>query len=157
MENLFSAEFPPELVEEIQGYILQVKNLMPAGLVNLTPEERQYFIKMGDKTIAFVMKVIDFSNIYPVFIPSYVSLINLKSDMDSIAAMQTILRDMEGVTSKLKDSILLAGSEAFTAALSIYNSVKDAAHRDVPNAKVVYDELKVRFPGRKKKDVPPVA
>ena len=44
-----------------------------------------------------------------------------------------------------------AGSEAYQAALVFYHSVKLAAVQDVPGAKVVYEELKTRFPGGRRK------
>jgi phosphoribosyl-ATP pyrophosphohydrolase len=52
------------------------------------------------------------------------------------------------------DISLLAGSEAYQAALSFYHYVKLLASQDVPRAKAVYEELKKRFPstGRKKAD-----
>jgi hypothetical protein len=39
----------------------------------------------------------------------------------------------------------LAGSEAYVTALAYYNSVKLGAKLDVPNAKAVYSDLKIRF------------
>jgi hypothetical protein len=45
---------------------------------------------------------------------------------------------------------MLAGSEAYQAALVFYKSVKMAAAHDVPGAKAVYEELKTRFPGGKR-------
>jgi TolA-binding protein len=44
-----------------------------------------------------------------------------------------------------------AGSEAYQAALVFYNSVKFAAAQGVSGAKAVYDELKKRFPGGKRR------
>jgi len=49
----------------------------------------------------------------------------------------------------------MAGSEAYIASLSFYNSAKDAAKRDIPGAKAVYEDLRLRFPqanGRKKEE-----
>jgi hypothetical protein len=46
---------------------------------------------------------------------------------------------------------MVAGSEAYQAALVFYKSVKVAAAQDIPGAKAVYDELKTRFPGGKRK------
>lgn len=46
---------------------------------------------------------------------------------------------------------MTAGSEAYQAALVFYKSVKMAAAQDVPGAKAVYEELKTRFPGGKRK------
>jgi hypothetical protein len=39
---------------------------------------------------------------------------------------------------------MLAGSEAYHAALTFYNAVKRAAADDVPGAKAVYEALKAR-------------
>jgi hypothetical protein len=49
------------------------------------------------------------------------------------------------------DTEMIAGSEAYQAALVFYKSVKVAAAQDIPGAKAVYDELKTRFPGGKRK------
>jgi hypothetical protein len=48
---------------------------------------------------------------------------------------------------------MIAGSEAYQAALMFYKSVKMAAAQDIPGAKAVYEELKTRFPqtGRPKR------
>jgi len=51
------------------------------------------------------------------------------------------------VNAALEDSILLAGSEAYQAALLFYGSVKTAKARSIGDASLVYDELAVRFPG----------
>jgi hypothetical protein len=48
--------------------------------------------------------------------------------------------------------MMLAGSEAYIAALAYYNSVKQAAKMNVPGARAIYDDLSKRFPGRPKLD-----
>jgi hypothetical protein len=50
---------------------------------------------------------------------------------------------------------MTAGSEAFQAALVFYNSTKVVASQDVPGAKAVYEELKRRFPGKKRHPATP--
>ena len=46
---------------------------------------------------------------------------------------------------------MTAGSEAYQAALAFYSAVKSAAAQDVPGAKAVYEELRERFPGHRRK------
>ena len=46
---------------------------------------------------------------------------------------------------------MVAGSEAYQAALMFYNAVKAAAAQDIPGAKEVYADLKARFPRVKRK------
>jgi hypothetical protein len=48
---------------------------------------------------------------------------------------------------------MVAGSEAYQAALIFYNSVKMAVRQDVPGAKAIHEELMKRFPhGKRKKN-----
>jgi hypothetical protein len=157
MENLISVEFPDADVQEIKTNILHIKGKLPQGLVTLTPEERRAYVKMGDKSIAFVEKALDTAQSFPQLLPVFVDIAEFKKDVEAVKVMKTILRQLEEITILLDDSILLAGSEALTAALSIYNVAKDAARRDVAGAKLVADELKVRFPGKKHKEEIPNA
>jgi hypothetical protein len=46
---------------------------------------------------------------------------------------------------------MVAGSEAYQSALIFYYSVKMAARQDSPGAKAVYEEVKKRCPGGKRK------
>ena len=153
----FSVVFIPADVLEIKAFLVEVKNKLPHGLMTLTADERQAYAKMGDKTIAFVQKAIDFAELYPNLVPAYVNIIELKKDMEAVVIMKSIFRQMEEMTTQLEDSIMVAGFDAFTASLSIYGAAKDAARRDVPGAKIVYNEMKERFPGRKHKEDPPSA
>jgi hypothetical protein len=45
---------------------------------------------------------------------------------------------------------MIAGSEAYQAALVFYSAAKVAAAQDIAGAKTVYEELRTRFPGRRK-------
>ena len=47
----------------------------------------------------------------------------------------------------IEDTVILAGSEAYVAALSYYNAVKQAVKMNVAGAKVIYDDLRTRFEG----------
>jgi hypothetical protein len=157
METLISVEFPAADVQEIKTNILHIKDKLPAALVTLTPEERQVYAKMSDKSIAFIEKALNLAWLYPQMLPPYINVAELKKDMDAVIAMKSVLRQLEEITALLNDSILLSGSEAFTAALSVYNAARDAARRNVAGAKIVADELKERFPGRKPKETTPNA
>jgi hypothetical protein len=46
----------------------------------------------------------------------------------------------------LNDTMLVAGSEAYCAALAFYSSVKFASRMNQPGAEVISNELKRQFP-----------
>jgi hypothetical protein len=87
-------------------------------LAGLNPDLRPSYLKMATYTIDFI----DAHNITPLFV--------------------TIRQTVENID----DTRMLAGSEAYHAALTFYNAVKRAAADDVPGAKAVYEALKARFP-----------
>ena len=151
-QNLVSIEISPADVVEINEFILKIKGKLSTGFINLNPDERRAYAKMGDKTLAFVEKALDFGTTYPDLVPAYVDLAELKKDLEAVKVMISILRKLEEITTKLDDTALLAGSEAYTAALSIYAAAKDAARRNVSGAGSAYNEMKMRFPGRKAND-----
>jgi hypothetical protein len=72
-------------------------------------------------------------------------------DFADAHGLWTILNTVQELEQVLGDTELVAGSEAYQAALVFYHSAKTAATQDVPGGKVVYDELKTRFPGGKRK------
>jgi hypothetical protein len=59
---------------------------------------------------------------------------------------------MQQVLQTIDDTQMLAGSEAYQAALVFYSSAKTAAKQNVPGAKAVYDTLKTRFPGTSRRN-----
>jgi len=148
-ENRISLDVAQQEVDGIISEIAKLKSMLPAGLVTLTHEERRAYAKMGDKTIAFVEKALDYGRLYPHLVPVYINLDEMEKDIKTVRYLLTFLRSIEEMYSLLDDSTLLAGSEAYIAALSIYASVKDAAKRNIPGAKPASDDLKERFPGRK--------
>ncbi len=146
-ENEMSIEITDPNMVLILGHIASVKSMLPSTLLNLTPGKRKSMLKMGDKTIAFCSKALEFATLNPNLRPPYVDLVEFKKDLDAVIAMQTILRSMLEITSKLDDSILICGKDAYIAALSIYKMVKDGALRNVSGAKIAETELSKRFPG----------
>ncbi|MBI4947064.1 MAG: hypothetical protein HY840_11765 [Bacteroidetes bacterium] len=156
-DNLISIAITPQQAQDALQAINQLKTLLPQELVNLTPDERHFYAKMGDKTVAFVQKSLDYAQLNPALVPPYIDVAEMKKDVEAVQALGTLYKALGEVYTKLDDSMLLAGSEAFTASLSFYNSAKDAAKHNVSGAQAIVDDLKTRFPGRKtKKNTPPV-
>ena len=129
---------------------------LPDELINLTMAQRKSIIKMADKSVAFCEKALEFATINPDLCPNYVDLTAMKQDIDAYSSLNTIYRSAVVITSKLDDSSMQVGSQAYEAALSIYTTVKDAARRNISGAKEAELELKKRFPHVKQKATPVV-
>jgi len=149
--NRVTAEIPPAIITDVTSKLNEVRKLLEPYLEALTPEERKSLPKMSDKTIAFASKTETYTSSNPAFTPGFMEVNDFVTDMKVIRQLKPLLDICEQLTTNIDDTALLAGSEAYLAALMYYNSVKLAAKNALPDAKPVYDDLSVRFPGIKRK------
>ena len=71
-------------------------------------------------------------------------------DMEDATGLRSLEITVRQLLQGVGDTVMLSGSEAYNEALIYYNAVKRAASEDIPGAKAEYEEMKNRFPGRKK-------
>jgi GrpB-like predicted nucleotidyltransferase (UPF0157 family) len=142
---------PPEVLAEAQEHINAANALLAPYLLPLTPAERHNLAKMGDKTLSFVEKAHDYARQYPQFCPSYLNLAEFDVDMSDATGLRVVHVTAKQLSDDIDDTVMLAGSEAYQAALIFYNAVKAASTQDIPGAKEVYNDLKARFPHPKRK------
>ena len=147
MENQISITISEEAVANINKAIATINENLP-DLINLTVDDRHQLPKMGDKTIAFVNKSFEYASQNPNIVPSFLDLTEFAKDTAVVTSLKRILMPLEQLNEKLSDTNLLAGSEAYMAALVFYNAVKGAAKAGQPGMKNIYDDLQSRFPGR---------
>ena len=114
---------------------------------SLTPAQRQAKAKMSDGTEAFVMKSLDFMASDPQFNPPYIDVAELKKDVDAYFQLKPFDTLAKQLSDEFSDTVMMAGSEAYTTSLAYYNAVKMGARMNVPGAKAIYEELRKRFEG----------
>lgn len=142
-----SLEFTDELEASILKLLDDAYVLFPAHL-SLPESERKGGFKLGDKTSEFLEKGKFYMEQNPQFTPGFVDKTEAFMDANYAMKMMAISRKMNTILTEVDDMATIAGSEALTAVLSYYHSVKDAARKGVPGAKAIYDDLAKRFPGR---------
>ena len=147
MENQISIIISEEALANINKAIATINENLP-DLINLTVDDRHQLPKMGDKTIAFVNKSFEYASQNPTIVPSFLDLTEFAKDTAVVTSLKRILMPLEQLNEKLSDTNLLAGSEAYMAALVFYTAVKGAAKAGQPGMKNIYDDLQSRFPGR---------
>jgi len=154
MENKVSVTISEEASINIQKAITALLQNLP-DLINLTNEERQVNPKMGDKTVAFVSKNLEYSKQNPRVVPGFLDILEFEKDVVAVTELKKVLMPLQQLVEKLDDTTMQAGSEAYTAALIFYNAVKGAAKAGEPGMKAIYEDLKSRFPGYSKNNSDP--
>jgi hypothetical protein len=139
---------PSTVLTAALGKIEEAWAMLGPYMLSLTAAERREMLKMGEKTLSFVEKAFDFARQNPQFVPSYLDMDAFGADFADAHSLWTIINSVRQTQEALDDTQMVAGSEAYQAALKFYNAVKLLAAQGVPGAKAIYEELKKRFPGR---------
>ena len=151
MKNIHDESIPQEILAEAKTKLDEVNALLETYLTTLTKEERIALPKMGEKSLAFVTKANEYSKQHAELRPSFSTQDEFDIDVADATGLLPIESMLNQLASQVDDTAMLAGSEAYTQALIFYNNAKMAAKNNVPGAKEVYDDLKSRFPGSRRK------
>jgi hypothetical protein len=152
MDDKHVIPIPPDILAQVQSHIDAANALLAPYVLPLTPNERHSISKMGDKTLSFVEKALEYARHYPQLCPSYLDIAAFETDMSDATGLRTVHISAKQLSDNIDDTSMAAGSEAYQAALVFYNAVKAAALQDIPGAKEVYADLKNRFPRVKRKN-----
>ena len=153
-QNLVSAAILAADKTAIQTSIQSITAKLPF-LISLTTDDRKGGLKLGDKTVAFVDKGIDYANSNASLVPPYVNLAEIQKDYQLQKDLIDIEQWLLTLLQKIQDTYQEAGAEAYNGILGFYQSVSLAAEKNVPGARAIYNDLSARFPGRKKQTNPP--
>lgn len=125
MPDNISATLSTETRDEILSNINAIKQQLPF-LIDLTAEERRSLTKMGDKSSAFVTKALEVATQNPDFLPRSFSVEEMRKDVELMQMLQPILMVVNQLQDLVEDTYMQVGSEAYSAALTIYNYAKNS-------------------------------
>ena len=151
--NKHTQAIPDEVLTQAQAKVDELKELLAPYMLALTAAERREMPKMGPKTIHFVEKAYDFAKQNPNLVPPFLDMDTFGNDFADAHGLWTLTNSIRQLDENINDTEMTAGSEAYQAALVFYNSVKTATAQNVSGAKAVYEDLRYRFPGSKRKAI----
>lgn len=108
---------------------------------------------MGDKTLSFVEKALEYCKQEPQLYDSFVDVPEFETDLQGFVTLRSLSSQLETITSGMDDSMMMSGSEAYNAALVSYSILKNASRIHHPGAKDKVAELANRFPRGKREKV----
>lgn len=124
----------------LQG-ISTIKEKLPF-LVDLSSGDRKALPKRGDKSRAFVSIALEVGAQNPEFLPRSFDLEEMRKDVQLFEALYPVLRSLTQLQ-LVDDTTLAVGSEAYAAALQVYNYAKASGQGAGLDAVVV--EMERRF------------
>lgn len=115
-------------------------------LVGLTADERKSLQTIDVANKAFTEDAINAAINNSTLVPGYVSVAGMQSDLSLFVQLDEISGLATQLCERVEDTKMLAGSEAYQAALTLYRAFGTAADTGVSGADSIVEQLKKRFP-----------
>jgi hypothetical protein len=134
-------------ITKVKNAILDIKTNMPF-LIGLNVDERIQLPKISVVNKAFTEDAINAVTNNAEILPSYLSPVSMQNDLTLFNQCDEIASLLRQVLERVDDTQMLAGSEAYVAALTAYKLFGAAADAGLAGSDAIYDQLKVRFAGQ---------
>ncbi|MGD8781768.1 MAG: hypothetical protein PVH88_22735 [Ignavibacteria bacterium] len=142
-ENRVSAALEQTDLDEILTSLSGIETKL-SFLVDLSIDEKMQLVKFGDRSVAFVNKALELINRTDEFLPRSFDVEEFKKDADLYNKLYSILQPMRMLLEKLEDTQMLAGSEAYSSALLVYQHAK-MSKNTLGGLESIVDDLGKRF------------
>lgn len=146
--NQISATITEADRDKVLAAVATIKEKLPF-LMGLTSEQRKSLPKMGDKSRAFVSKALEVATQNSDFLPRSFDLEEMRKDVQLFEAMYPIVVALTQLQELVDDTCLATGSEAYAAALQVYNYAKASGQGGGLDA--VVSEMGQRFARKPRK------
>ena len=123
MQNKIDAAISVPDRDKILDLISQIFDLLPFR-VDLTPDERQSLVKMGDSGRPFVEQSLNLVEQDDSFMPRSFNKTEMRQDSDFYTTMLPVSIQMTKLHEAVADTMLVAGSDLMMAGLEVYRNAK---------------------------------
>ncbi len=117
------AVFSAEQREKAKAALSALAEALPF-LIDLSPEDRAAMPKFGEKNRSFVAKTLAIADQHPEILPASFNLAEFRADVELVESLYPIHHAVEALFEKSGDTYFAAGSEAYAAALLVYQYAK---------------------------------
>lgn len=145
--NRLSITLTPEELKKALNALQEVNAVLPF-LTGLTVEERMKLPKIDGSNRLFVQDALKVMKQNGAIMPNFVNVEELEKDFTLYEQLDSVLSAVNQLQEKLRDTQMLAGSEAYSSALMAYRMFQMAADAGLPGMDTVVDDLKQRFAGQ---------
>lgn len=149
MQNRIDASLSASTRDEILDLLAQINSKLPF-LIALPSEERRQLPRMGDKSRAFVQAALVLAEQDDSFLPRSFDRAEMRQDEDLYKALSQVFVPLTILYEKVQDTMMLAGSDLYVAALDVYQAAK--RNGNGAGLDQLTDALGQRFARRAKKE-----
>ena len=148
LDNLISVQFTDEEKVALDGHFDAIEAILKTKCISLTPEQRQAYGRLGNKSENWSRKVLNYMNTQPSLTPPFLDYDETVADFEARQVLQPRAARGEAIMDMLNDTLLLLGSDVYGSCIAYYRNIRLLARQNVNGAKAVYEDLSAQFPGK---------
>lgn len=142
--NRINIVMTPTEVTDVKNAINTINTTIGFS-VSLTTEERSSLPKINVANKAFTEDAINALANNSSLFPSYLDVTQMQNDFKLYTQLDELATILRQTLERIEDTRILAGSEAYVAALSVYKLVSAASSAGVQGTDTIYEQLRERF------------
>ena len=142
---------PKEKLLDAHSKLDEIINVLEPYLMAMKMPERQTLMKIGTDSLDFLEASRGHAESSPELFPVYIKKELFREELNTIHELCRFLNRINNLREDISNTETLAGNHALEVARAFFDNVRFAARRDIPGARIIYDELKRIFPYRKRK------
>ena len=144
-------KIPPEVLYNARMKLDETMTLLEPYLVRLAPSERRTLVKMEAKSLKFLEFTHELAVEYPDLFPTFAREDVFREEFVTVRELWALGAKLELLSNRVCDAEMAAGTHTLETAEAFFQTVKIAARHDIPGARAIYEDLKLRFPSRRPK------
>ena len=148
-------KIPADVFHHAKSKLDEIGTLLAPYHVVLSPPEKNAMVKIGNDYFEFLKLSHGLAVDCPGLFPAFMKASLFREEFFAIRELWTVNSKIDQLKSNISDMEMLAGNYALDTAMTFYQTVKIAARRDIPGARVIFEELKPAFPCKRQRRLKP--
>ena len=125
-------------------------NILGPYLIVLSPSEKQTLSTIGEGSLKFIEMSYKIAVDNPRLLPSFMETSVFGEKFSVVRELLKFAAKLNQLKENIRDTEIAADNCGLETAFAFYNMMKIAARRDIPGARVIFEELKPAFNSRKR-------
>ncbi len=151
LDNLISVQFTDEETVALDGHFDGIDAILKSKCISLTPEQRQSYARLGNKSENWSRKVLNYMNTQPNLTPAFIEYDETVTDFEARQTLQPRAARGEAIMDMMNDTLLLLGADVYHSCIAYYRNIRLLARQNVVGAKAIYEDLSAQFPGKNRR------
>jgi len=151
MEKKFQVVFTEEEKRNLSAYLKGIEEILKDKVIQLTPEDCQYYGKLGAKTVGWAKEMYQDVDNNQFLVPPFVNFQEWSVDEEAREILTNCEVSLTNLLQQVEDTNKRVGFDIVEACHSMYQHVRLMSIKNMPGFKAFFEKWKKHYIRRKTK------